>query len=89
MFHLKCELNGNPTLFEDKFARSKYGMLYVKPKVRLSRARDNNYLLKLECDCAVLFVSQAVVEGVKKRGIKKKASRLKHSPPRLGLWEGV
>ena len=51
-------------------------MLYVKPKVRLSRIEDNNYLLKLRCDCAVTFVCQACVEGVKKRGLKKGKSAI-------------
>lgn len=41
-------------------------MLYTKPKVRLSRARINDYLLKLGCDCAVSFVSQAIAQGMKK-----------------------
>jgi hypothetical protein len=70
-FHLICELSGKLTLSEDKFARSKYGMLYVEPKVRLSRAGDNDHSLKLRGDCAVWFVSQPVVEGVKKIGISK------------------
>jgi hypothetical protein len=51
--------------------------MYVKPKVRLSRAGDSDYSLKLRCDFVVLFASQAVVEGVKKNKIKK-SSWLKH-----------
>ena len=77
MLHLICELSGKPTLYEDKFARSKYGMLYVKPKLQLSRAKDSDHSLKLRGDCVVSFVSQLVVEGVKKRGTKK-TSWLKH-----------
>jgi hypothetical protein len=46
-------------------------MLYVKPELQLSRVRDNDYSLKLGCDDAVLFVSQAIVEGVKKRALKR------------------
>ena len=71
-------LNGNPTLFKDRFIRLKCIMLYVKPKVRLAKAWDNDYLLKLRCNCAISFVSQVVIEGVKKRNQKKKKSRLKH-----------
>ena len=70
-----CALNDNPTLSKDRFT-SIACMLYVKPKVRLSRARDNNYSLKLRCDCAVLFVSQAIVEGEKKK--IENTSWLKH-----------
>jgi hypothetical protein len=51
--------------------------MYVKPKVRLSRAGDSDYSLKLRCDFVVLFVSQAIVEGVNKNKIKK-SSWLKH-----------
>ena len=29
---------------------------------------NNNYSLELECDCAVSFVFQVVIEGVKKGG---------------------
>ena len=39
--------NGNSTLSEDRFTRIKYGMLYVKSKVRLSRVMDNDYSLNL------------------------------------------
>ena len=53
IFHSICEIHGNPTL--------------SKPEVRLSRARDNKYLLKLTCNCTLSLVSQAVVVGVKKR----------------------
>ena len=63
-------------LSKDKLARIKSSMLYVKPNVRLSRARDNDCSFKLGCDCVVLFISQGVVEGVKIRG--GKASRPKH-----------
>ena len=65
-----CELNSNSTLSKNMFTRIKYGMLYVKPKVQLSSVGDNNYSLKLRRDCVVSFVSQAIFEGVKKRGIK-------------------
>ena len=54
----------------------KSGLLYVKPKVLLSRDKDNDYSLKLGCDYTVLFISQGVLEGVKKRG--RKASWPKH-----------
>jgi hypothetical protein len=40
-------------------------------KFDLFKAGDNDYLLKLECDCVISFFSQGVVEGVKKRGKKK------------------
>jgi hypothetical protein len=53
-------------------------MLFVKSKVQLFRVGDNDYSLKLKCNCAVLFVSRAIVEGMKKRGL----------PPRLGIWKG-
>lgn len=65
------------------FTRIKYDMLYVKSKVQLSRAGYNDYSLKLGCDCAVLFVSQTIVEGVKKRG--EKTSWPNNLPPRLGV----
>jgi hypothetical protein len=45
--------------------------MYVKPKVRLSRAGDSDYSLKLRCDFVVLFVSQAIVEGVNKIKLAK------------------
>ncbi len=53
---------GNPTLFKDKFMGIKYGMLLVKAKARLSKARDIDYSLKLKCDYAISFVSQTLVE---------------------------
>ena len=37
--HPICELNGDPTLCKDRFTRIKYGMLYVKPKVQLFKAK--------------------------------------------------
>ena len=40
------ELNGDLTLSKDRFTEIKYGMLYVKPNVRLSGAKDNDYSLK-------------------------------------------
>ena len=43
------------------------GMLYAKFKAQLSRVGDNDYSLKLRCDPTVSFVSQAIIEGVKKR----------------------
>ena len=48
-------------------------MLYDKPKVRLPR--DNDCSLKLGYDCAVLFISQGVVEEVKKRGEKNQVGQ--------------
>ena len=63
-------------------------MLYVKPKVRLSRAGDNAYSLKLSCDCARSFVSQAIVKGLTEGWIKENMSA-KPLTPRLGIWEGV
>ena len=50
-------------------------MLYVKLQVWLSRAGDNDHLLTLYCDCAVSFVSQAVVEGVNKKDKKTKLAK--------------
>ena len=61
-------------------------MSYIKPKVRLSEARDKDSLLKLRCDCGVSFVSHVIVEGVNKEG-EKKLDWLKHWPPKLGIWE--
>ena len=69
------ELNGNSTLSNDRFTKSKYDMLYVKPKVRLSKAGDNKYSLKLGCDCVVSYVYQAVVERIKKRGENKQVGQ--------------
>ena len=57
----------------NRLTRIKFGMSYVKPKVQLSRARNDDYSLKLKCDHVASFISQGVVEGVKKRG---KISRL-------------
>ena len=48
----------------------KFGMLYVKPYVRLSKVGDNDYSLILGCDYVILFISQGVVKGFKKRGKK-------------------
>ena len=59
-------------------------MLNVEPKVQLSRADDNNYSLTLTCNCAIVFVSQAIVKGMKERG-GKRASWLEHWPPILGI----
>ena len=47
-------------------------------KLDYSKATDNDYLMKLGCDCGELFIPQAIVEGVKKRGGLKKESRLNH-----------
>jgi len=55
-------LNDNPTLSNDRLTRIKFGRLYAKPKVRLSRAKDHDYSLKLRCDYAISFVSQAIAE---------------------------
>ena len=60
------------TLSKDRVTRIKFVMLCVKPKVWPPRTGDSDYLLKLGCDCAVSFIFQGVVEGVKKRGGKKK-----------------
>ena len=59
------------TLAKDRFIRLKSSMLYVKPKVWLSRAGDDDHPLKWGCDCAVSISSQGVVEGVKKKREKK------------------
>ena len=61
------------TLSKDRLIRSKYGMLYDNPKVRLPR--DDDCSLKLGYDCAVWFISQGVVEEVKKRGEKTKLAK--------------
>jgi hypothetical protein len=56
-------------------------MLYVKPDVQLSRAKDND--CSFNWDVIVwfyIFISQGVVEGVKIRG--GKASWPKHQPSR-------
>ena len=55
------------TVSKDRFTRGQYGMLYAKPKVRLSRAGNNDYSLKLSCDCVVSFVSQVVIEELKEK----------------------
>ena len=47
-------------------------IMYVKSKVWLSKARGNDYSLKLGCDCTISFTSQGVVEAIKKRGGKNK-----------------
>ena len=39
--------------------------------------------MKLGCDCAVLFISQGVVEGVKKRG-EKTSQNINHQDLVLG-----
>ena len=38
---LVCELNGNSMLSKDRIAIIKFGMLHIKLKVRLSKARIN------------------------------------------------
>ena len=40
---------------------------------KISRAKDNDY--SLGCDCVVSFVSQEVVERIKKRGGKSKLAK--------------
>ena len=69
---LVIELNDNFMLSKDRFSKIKYDMLYIKPKVWLSRARDDDYFLKLGCDGVVSFAFQVVVEGVEKRKEKSK-----------------
>ena len=69
MFHPIFVLNSNPTLSKDRFTRITC-MLYVEPKVRLCRAMDNEFSLKLRCYCAVSCVSQAIGERLKKKWIK-------------------
>ena len=40
---------------KDMLTKIKFGMLYVKPKVWLSKTGDNDYSLKLGCGCVVSF----------------------------------
>ena len=75
IFHPRSGLNDNHTLSKNRFTRIKYGMLHVKSKVWLSRARDNDYSLKSNCDYAVSFVSEALVEEVKKMDYKSKSAK--------------
>ena len=53
--------------YSRRFTKIKYGMLYFKPNVRVFKGMDNDYSLKLECDCAIPFVSQALVDTIKKK----------------------
>ena len=79
---------GGCTLSKGRLTRIKYKMLYVKPKVQLSRVGDIDYPLNLRCNVVVSFVSQVVVEGVKKRWIKKIMLAKILTTVRLGVWEG-
>ena len=56
------------------------------PKVQLSRVGDNDYAMKVGCDCGVSYVYQAKFKGVKKTRNKDKLA--KTLPPRFGIWEG-
>ena len=60
-----------------RLTRIKFGMLYVKTRVQLFGAWNIDYALKLRCDHMASYISQGVVEGVKKRGkISKLAKTL-------------
>lgn len=72
---LVIELIDNFMLSKDRFTKIKYDMLYIKPRFLLSRARDDDYLLKLGCDGVVSFAFQVVVEGVEKRREKSKLAK--------------
>ena len=59
---LVSQLNGNPTLLNDRMTEIKFGMLYTKLEKKISRASDNDFSLKLGCDCVVAFVIKAIIE---------------------------
>ena len=55
-------------------------MLQVKPKVRLSRARDNDYSSKLGCDCVVyiVYLSRSNLRSQEKREKKRVGQNTNH-----------
>jgi hypothetical protein len=63
-------------LAKDRLTRIKFGMLYVKPKIRPSKAMDNDYSFKMECHCAVSLSLKEWL-GSQKRKKKKKKRRNK------------
>jgi len=79
------ELNDNHTFFKNRFIGTKYGMSYVKFKVRRSGARDKFSSMKLRFDCGVSFVCIAILEGVNKEvGYKKVGWNIDHQTWYLG-----
>ena len=64
---LVSQLNGNPTLSKDRLTRIKSGIIYSEEKVKTLANHDTS-LLKLGCDCAVVFFNTPEVQTVKKRG---------------------
>ena len=42
-------------------------MLYTKPKKKISRDGDNDFNLELGCDCAMAFVTKAMIEKLNKK----------------------
>ena len=61
---LVSQLNGNPTLSKDKLTRIKSGIIYIEEKVKTLANHDT--LLKLGCNCAVVFLNTPEVQTVKK-----------------------
>lgn len=59
------QLNGNPTLSKDRMTIIKFGMLYTKPKKKISRASDNEF--NLGCGCVVAFVIEATLQKQNKK----------------------
>ena len=72
---LVSQLHGNPTLSKDSPTRIKLGMLYTKPKKEIWRVGDNDFNLKLGCDCALAFVTEAMIEKLKRK--RKRPSKSK------------
>lgn len=65
------------TLAKDRFIRLKSSMLYVKPKVWLSRAGDDDHPLKWGCDCAVSISSRSRSSWRSQKKEGKKIKKLK------------
>ena len=61
---LVSQLNGNPTLSKDRLTRIKSGIIYTEEKVKTLANHDT--LLKLGCDCAVVFLNTPEAQTMKK-----------------------
>ena len=62
---LVSQLNGNPTLFEDRLTWIKAGILYMKPKLLTDTNHDT--LLNPSCDFGVCILNKHEARSVKKK----------------------
>ena len=80
------ELNGNATLSKSRLTWIKYGILYVKPKVRLSFARYNDWDCNWYWDVIVHYFLS--VKQWKKKKLKLKKKQVNQNIDHHGLVFG-